>query len=51
MPRRERVDLRVYEDEKARWEEASAKHQIKLSELIRQAVERYLKFLDRLEER
>lgn len=51
MARRARIDLRVYEDEKNRWDDAAERHQLKLSEMIRQAVERYIKFLERLEER
>lgn len=48
MARKERIDLRVYEDEKAEMEELASKAGISLSELIRQAVQHYKRILERL---
>lgn len=49
MPRKERIDLRVYEEEKTEMEELAKRHGLSISELIRQAVQHYRRILERIE--
>ena len=48
MARKERIDLRVYEDEKEEMEELARSSGLTLSELIRQAVQHYKRILKRI---